>query len=331
MERGFLIRLLFIVSLLLWSLPQDLFAQDGSNPFDLQHRVRKQPKVPDTLKTTSENPFDIEARKTLDSLIVKTEVIPSSEENPFDINRARPSSQQQDTKQKTVIVETPAEIVKKSKDTRNRLLFWPILVMMILLALLVTLYRPLIGKIYRAFSNENILKLLQREQGAFISIPYLFLYILFFTSAGIFTFQLAYYYEAISFELGNLIYCILGVTVFFIFKHFLLKIIEIIFPISKEVKLYSFTIIIFSIILGILLIPFNVFIAFTQESLTFTGIIGAFIVIGTIYLFRGLRGFFIGSKFLAFHKFHFFMYLCAVEIAPSVVLLKLILNGASIH
>jgi len=43
-------------------------------------------------------------------------------------------------------------------------------------------------------------------------------------------------------------------------------------------------------------------------------------------LFRGLRGLFIARRFFAWHKFHFLLYLCTVEIAPAIVLIKLILQ-----
>ncbi len=333
MNGGLFTKQLLLISLMLFSVLGFAIAQTEPNPFDLQHRIPKNQKPLNSEEAAENNPFDIESRQVIDTPNIEPEAAkPPVVENPFDINRVKSSKTREEAKTKT-ITQTPPEleIIQKPKDTRNRLLFWPILIMMIILALLVTLYRSLIGKIYRAFSNENILKLLQREQGVFISIPYLFLYALFFVSAGIFVFQLAIYYNTIPFEFSNLMYCILAVTGFFLLKHLILKIIEIIFPIAKEIKQYSFTIIIFSIILGILLIPLNIFIAFTAESLTFTGIILAFLTIAAVYLFRSLRGIFIGSKFLAFHKFHFFMYLCAVEIAPVIILVKILMTGANVH
>jgi len=273
MNGGFFIKHFFLTSLMLFGVLGFTVAQTEANPFDLQHRIPKNQQPSNSENTSQTNPFDIKSRQVIDTASLEQEVTETTPvvENPFDINRVKPSLKQEKEKTKAIPQSTPElEIIQKPKETRNRLLFWPILAMMIILALLVTLYRSLIGKIYRAFTNENILKLLQREQGVFISIPYIFLYVLFFVSAGIFIFQLGIYYNAISFELSNLIYCVLGVSGFFLLKHFILKIIEIIFPIAKEIKQYSFTIIIFSIILGIILIPFNIFIAFTTESLTFT-------------------------------------------------------------
>ncbi|MFT5166843.1 MAG: hypothetical protein ACI8P3_002075 [Saprospiraceae bacterium] len=301
-------RLILLICLFILSGGQATIAQNESNPFDLQHRLPKNKLIPNSIKSGSKNPFDIESRP-------EPEVSPIEEEQ----------------KPRATIVPLPKKTAEKPNDTRSGFLFWMILGMMIYLALLVTLYRSLLVKIYRAFANENILKLLQREQSAIIAAPYLFLYILFIISAGILAFQVAYHYETISFEFKNLGYCILGVAVFFLLKHLLLKIIGFVFPVYKEVKQYSFTITVFSIILGIILIPFNIFIAFAQDSFTNPGIIGVCVALAAVYLYRALRGIFIGSKFLAFHKFHFFMYICTVEIAPSLIIIKLLLNGANIH
>lgn len=310
-------------------------AQNEANPFDLNHRIIKKSILLDSTQNASDNPFDIEAREEAEEDVkaateAMTKPAPATQ-NPFDIQRIKPGQQSKRQEIEKPVQEISKKKIKKPTDTRSGFLFWMILSMMVLLALLVTLYRSLIGKIYRAFTNENILKLLQREQSIFISVPYLFLYLLFFISGGIFIFQVAYHYDIISFEYGTLLYCILGLAGFFLAKHLVLKIIEIVFPISKEVKQYSFTIVIFSIILGIILTPFNIFIAFAQDSLTYPGIIGAFLAVIAVYLFRTLRGIFIGSKFLAFHKFHFFMYICIVEIAPCIILIKLLLNGANIQ
>jgi hypothetical protein len=121
--------------------------------------------------------------------------------------------------------------------------------------------------------------------------------------------------------------CIGGISLIFILKHILLKIVGAIFPIEKELGTYSFTIIVFQIILGIALLPFMIFIAYGTEELIPYAIYGAFIMIGIFYIYRSLRGLFIGNRFLAYHKFHFLLYICTVEIAPLVVLLKVLLSG----
>src|SRR5690606_10647559 len=106
----------------------------------------------------------------------------------------------------------------------------------------------------------------------------------------------------------------------------LLKTIEIIFPVQKEIKLYSFSLVIFSSILGLALVPFNIVVAFASENFVEMALYGGLVLILAITLFCILRGLFLASKYLALHKFHFFMYLCTVEIAPVVIVIKLLLS-----
>ena len=106
----------------------------------------------------------------------------------------------------------------------------------------------------------------------------------------------------------------------------MLRIFGSVFPVAKEVKLYNFTIIIFNIVLGVLFVPLSLFLAYGPDNL----MIGVLYLTGVIvlltYLYRSIRALLIGGKFLSFHKFHFFMYLCTAELAPLALVIKLALN-----
>lgn len=283
------------------------------------------------------NPFEI-----LPKLKEEIAIEPDSQEstndtssNPFEIKKA--SSTQLERQEEQIILE-PTNIEKQkelstkvqTEDTEayKQFLFITILVMMIVLTLLFTIFRIIISKSYRAFLNDNILSQLHREQGSFASLPYLILYLLFFFVAGMFLFLLVNYYEiqlSPSHSIA-LTYCVGSIFGVFMLKHTLLKVTGFIFPLSKEMGLYSFTIIIFNIIISLGLIPFIIFIAFAPSS--FTGYL-IYIALGLLFItiaFRNLRGLFIGNRFLAFHKFHFLLYICAVEIAPLLIISKILIS-----
>ena len=120
-------------------------------------------------------------------------------------------------------------------------------------------------------------------------------------------------------------------TGLFFLKHFVIKFLGWVFPIQKETSIYSMTITIFGIILSIILFAANVTIAYAPPQIISTIIYLSFIIIGIVYFFRSIRGLSIASKFLNRNKFHFFIYLCAVEIAPVLILWKLAMSGAGIQ
>jgi len=197
--------------------------------------------------------------------------------------------------------------------------------MFIILTLIVTIFRILIEKIWKAFINDNLLNQLHREQSSGLALAYLILYLLFFINAGLFAFLAARHF-GITISLSNvysLFICMGGIAGYFVAKHFVLWLAGFIFPISKEVDSYQFTIMIFNIVIGLLLVPVVLFIGYAPESTTEIVVYAALAILGAIYLFLYLRGLFIANRFIANNKFHFLLYLCAVEIAPILAILKI--------
>jgi len=280
-----------------------LTAQNGRNPFELKHR--QQPTASETTNVPatdnqlikSNNPFDIV-------------------EQPIKTTTALPSST---TASNPKVVEVPTE-------TNKNYLFWTFFVVLAFFTTVVALSRKRLEQSYQAFLNDNYLRQLHRVNQGNFSLGYFLLYLLFFINTGIFIYLAANYFNANlpkNFTTIGLI-C-LGVGLAFLIKHSLLFYIEKIFPISKEIKLYSFTIMIFSIILGLVLLPINIFAAFVAEEGTQIAIWIGLGAILAIYSFRSLRGLSIGSRYMMLHSFHFLLYLCAIEILPILVLIKLVL------
>lgn len=279
-------------------------AQSSANPFELKHRLAPEAVIDAKTETTdarliqSGNPFDIAAQP-----IQKTIAAPIT-------NTKTKSQQKTDT---------------DSTTSKNHL-FWVFFLVLAFFTTVISIARKRLEQSYRAFLNDNFLRQLHRvNQGSF-SLSYFLLYVSFFLNAGIFIYLTANYFGAQlpqSFS-GIFLVCI-GVALAFMFKHLLLFFVQSVFPISKEIKLYSFSVMVFSIILGIILLPVNILGAFAPEGLAKIAIWGGLGAILAIYLFRSLRGLSVGSRYIMLHSFHFLLYLCAVEILPVVVLLKFIL------
>jgi len=82
----------------------------------------------------------------------------------------------------------------------------------------------------------------------------------------------------------------------------------------------------FNIFIGIVLIPFNLLLSFGPSQIHYPVLMVSIGIIGLIYAYRSIRSLLIGSSYLYYNKFHFFMYLCGVEFAPLVILVKFIKN-----
>ena len=272
------------------------------------------------------SPFDLEPRLEASAAKDSAEVTPVST-NPFDIVVAPVAGQPIKGPGFQIRADRNVKpLTAKEKETNyRRFLFVSILIMFIFLTLIVTIFRILIEKIWKAFLNDNLLNQLHREQSSGLAVAYVILYLLFFINAGLFAFLAARHFGIFvsTSNLYTLLLCIGGIAAFFVAKHIVLWLAGFIFPIGKEVDSYQFTIMIFNIINGLFLVPVVLFIAYAPQSTTQIVVYGAFGLLGLTYLFLYLRGLFISNRFIAGSKFHFLLYLCAVEIAPILAILKI--------
>lgn len=284
--------------------------QTSGNPFELLSRMNVVERADSSeALVLSGNPFD---------LVKNSGVVPEQEVVSLFPVIDEPPNKQHKT------VEVP-QVSQEEVRFRN-FLFLAVLLMFVLLTVLVTLFRHSLQQVFRAFLNDNFLTQVQREQGWGLSLPYLLFYLFFFFSAGLCLFIVTqkYGFAIVPAHALSLMLFTAGVTALFTGKHILLKLLGIVFPIGKALSIYSFTITIFGIVLGLLLVPTNLLLAYGPAGLFDTTLYILLGIIGLLYLFRSLRALFIGAKFLVMHKFHFLLYLCTVELAPVLILAKIL-------
>jgi hypothetical protein len=89
-------------------------------------------------------------------------------------------------------------------------------------------------------------------------------------------------------------------------------------------SLYIFNISIINSILGIALFPVAVIMLFTEIPDFHILIYSSLLIAGITYIYRLIRGFDIGLSHQNYSPFHLFLYLCALEIAPLLVIIKLV-------
>ncbi len=285
------------------------YSQESGNPFELSPRLAAPPVKDTAVVADTGNPFDLVAPSTV-----------AGKEAP---ERPAPPKKSEKASEQTAPLANELAL-----SSYKRFLLITNMGALLLLAVLLTLFRAQLGRAYRAFTNDKLLNQLQREREVGAGLPYYLYYGFFMINAGFFIYLISRYY-GVSVAEGpwrSLLYCIAGISGLFIAKHLLLGIIAAIFPVQKEASLYNFTIVIFGIILGIVLLVANLLLSYVPEEYSWHLLMGTLGIIALVYLFRYLRGLFIAERFLLFHKFHFLLYICTVEIAPAVVLARLIIG-----
>jgi Na+-translocating ferredoxin:NAD+ oxidoreductase RnfD subunit len=90
---------------------------------------------------------------------------------------------------------------------------------------------------------------------------------------------------------------------------------------------YLFNVFLINKVLGVTLVPFIIILAFADPSWAHQVVFISFIAAGVLILNRYIRSWQIFGSFFQYSKFHFFMYLCASELLPLAVLMKLLVKG----
>lgn len=275
------------------------------------------------------NPFELTPRLSASQVAITDSAIAAGSNNPFDIVAPR-EGETAPKSAKTKAVTKPAKPKRTISEAGayRRFLFISVMSSLLFLTLLMTFFRAFYQKTYSAFGSANLFNQVARERESVGLLPFLFLYAMFFVNAGLFLYLLLHHYK-ITLPFGHLVnwlICIGAVIGIFIFKHLMLSMVGAIFPVSKDVRAYNFLIIIFSSVIGLILAPVNFLLAYGPENMASTLIYLTLGTLALIYAFRYLRGLIIANRFFGFHKFHFLLYICTVEIAPVLFLVKVILN-----
>jgi len=90
---------------------------------------------------------------------------------------------------------------------------------------------------------------------------------------------------------------------------------------------YLFNVFLMNKILAIVLLPFIVIMAFSEPMWAHPIIVVSFIACLLLFVNRYVRSWQVFGSFFQYSKFHFFTYLCASELLPLAVLMKLLIRG----
>lgn len=281
----------------------------------------------------SVNPFELKNRLPAETALKSAAPAGSATPaNPFDVTPHRPPGAAKILAENVTRPFRPSRLLPRYGDTLSNLTLFGILaVIFTLMTLSVAANRKSVSRAWRGFLNENGLTVAQREAAGFVGItPYLLLYGSFLLNAGMFMFLIMRIFRKESFNnLPFFFICMAAAAVIFLSKHLMLNATSWLFPVEKEVRRYNFLIIIFNCILGLFLMPFNFMLAFAQGDYKEFLVFWTLGLVVVFYIYRALRSSRIGTKFLADNQFHFLLYLCAVEIAPVLLVVKLAMIQAN--
>lgn len=218
-------------------------------------------------------------------------------------------------------------------DHSQDALFYIILSVFFLLALIRLLFAKYLADLFRAFLNPTLSQRQLKDQLSQTPLPAWIMNCFFALSAGLFLFLVlrrSHYIES-----GRPYYLIpvfvLLVGLLYLLKYALLRFCGWLSGYQELMNGYIFTLYLINKIAGVALLPFILILAFSDEAIAGIALEVALFVIAALFTYRYIRAYAIVRHQIFFSRFHFFVYLCGFEIVPVLMIGKVVLiwlNGA---
>ncbi|WP_430900906.1 MULTISPECIES: DUF4271 domain-containing protein [unclassified Paraflavitalea] len=163
-----------------------------------------------------------------------------------------------------------------------------------------------------------------RDQLTQTPAPSLMLNALFLFSASLYTSFLAKYYQLLSnWDFWEVfLYSAGGLLVLYTGKFIVMKIIGWILRADKAADAYIFVVFMINKVLGIFLIPIIMLMAFPTDAIIHAVVVLSLALVVGLFVYRFWLSYRAVRGEIKVNPFHFFLYLCAFEIAPLLLLFK---------
>lgn len=220
------------------------------------------------------------------------------------------------------------QIEKEKQVLQKEWLFYYILGLSLLFGLLRLSYLRYFNDMFRVFFRTSLRVNQIREQLVQSGLQSLLFNLFFAVAAGTYVYLLIDYFD-VSIQVpelfippvtaGVIALLYLGKYVFLHFSGWL-------FSMKTAAETYSFVVFLINKIIGIILLPFLFVIAFADRGLAGVAITVSLSVITALFLYRFLRAYGPVQSEIKVGRFHFFIFFLAFEIAPLLLIYKVILG-----
>ncbi len=224
--------------------------------------------------------------------------------------------------------KTPIKMFIDFKEHPSKdLLFYLVFGNVFLLAFIKLVFPKYFKNLFSLFFQTSLRQKQTKEQLLQDGVASLLINLLFLISTGLFITLVVKYQEWSLLPFNNLYGYVVALLVFiYLGKYIFVSFAGWVFNNRVVAGSYTFLVLMVNRILGILLIPFTIFLAFAEDEYTKIVFTLSIILVLLLLLYRYFMSFASLRNDLKLNAFHFFLYLCSVEILPMLLLYKLMVN-----
>ena len=222
-------------------------------------------------------------------------------------------------------VAEPFEIHQpESKDS----FFYLIVGILFYFALVRIFFEKYFNNLMTLFFRVSLRQQQIREQVLQTPLPSLLLNILFIITGGLYACFLLHYSPVGANIRFWVLYlnCMMLLAAIYLIKFLVLKFGGWVFSISRATDTYIFIVFLVNKMLGIFLLPFLILITFSGDDARQVFITISLAMVFVLWMYRVLAAYRPVRNEIKLTPFHFFLYLCAFEIAPLLLIYKVLLT-----
>ncbi|PWV54142.1 DUF4271 domain-containing protein [Chitinophaga sp. S165] len=207
---------------------------------------------------------------------------------------------------------------------------WLVYVMagvVLLLGIIRLSYLKYFSDLFRAFLNPTLSQRQLKDQLSQSPFPNFLLNSYFVISLALYLYLLMYRQQYITSNTAWMAIPGLIVLVAMVYgvKYVMLRFCGWLFGSAELADAYIFILYLINKVLGILLVPFLVILAFCTPQLAKAFMYISIFFIVLLVAYRYIRSYSVVKQYLSFSRLHFFLYLCAFEVAPVLIITKVLL------
>lgn len=222
----------------------------------------------------------------------------------------------------------PLAIRSDKKEFHGKeLLFYTLITLLLFFAFIRMSFPKYLLDLFRVAFRTTIKQRQISEQLVQAPLPSLLLNFFFLCTVGLYiTFVLQHYQLATKYNFWLLyLYCFVGLTVIYLIKFLSLKFFGWLFNIRTTADGYIFIVFMINKIIGIYVLPFLILLAFTDNNIYQAAFILSYVGVFALLGYRFILSYALVQNQVRLNPFHFFLYLCAFEIVPLLLIYKALL------
>ncbi|MDZ4796189.1 MAG: DUF4271 domain-containing protein [Bacteroidota bacterium] len=210
------------------------------------------------------------------------------------------------------------------KVTGKEFFFYLLVFLLIVFAILRRAFPKYFGDLFRLFFRTTLKQRQIRDQLMQTPLPSLLMNGFFVVSGGLYcTFLLQHFdLNPVNNFWLLFLYCCLVLSAAYFIKFIGLKISGWLFNMNEAADAYIFIVFIVNKMIGILLLPFLILLAFSVGDVYAVSLTLSLCLVAGLLLYRFILTYAAIRNQVKVNPFHFFLYLCAFEIAPLLLVYK---------